>query len=59
MVKDIGVELIQSYGLLIGDEMHLVALIRQRLAQFCSQYTATAISGIAHNTYFHAVVLRV
>jgi hypothetical protein len=49
VVKNIGVESIQPYGLLVGDEMYLVPFIGQRFAQLRSQYAASAKCGITND----------
>src|SRR5690606_38873102 len=46
---------IQSGGLAVGDEMNLVPVGSQSLAQFRSDYTASTKGGITYDTDLHVL----
>ena len=55
VVKYIGNKTIQPYRLLVSDKMHMMAFLRKRLAEFCSQYSRAAKSGITNNSNSHNI----
>ncbi len=46
----IGVEGVQSDGLLVGDKMYQVPFVSQGFAQFRRQYTTTSVGRVAYNS---------
>ena len=59
MIKNVCMKSIQAYGLLVSNEMYVVAFICQGLAKFCSQYSASAVSRIANNSYIHNEIILI
>ena len=53
MIKNIGIEHIQSHRLLVSNKMNLVAFIGKSLTQFCGQHTTSTKGGITNNPYSH------
>jgi hypothetical protein len=53
MVKNIGIKLIESNGLLVGNKMNLMSLIGQGFSKFGGQNTASTKSGVTNNPYTH------
>jgi protein involved in polysaccharide export with SLBB domain len=53
VIEDIGAEARQSYGLLVGDEVNVMAFVGQGFSQFRGQYSTASESRITNNPDVH------
>jgi len=54
VIEDISVELVEAYGLLIGNKMHLMTFIGQGLSELGGENATSAEGGVTDDAYTHS-----
>jgi hypothetical protein len=55
MEEDAGLLGVEADGLLVSDEMHFMAALRQLNPELRAHNSAAAVRGITSDSYFHSI----